>query len=94
MKYLLVLLVVGIGLWMLVSQLRRGGEVEPGAKPPAKPDAKHRGPVAMVACAHCGLHLPAADALPEGSRLYCSDDHRRLGPASTPPPVPPPTPPQ
>ena len=78
-KYLLVLLVVGLGLWMLVKRLRSDGEST--GKPLAKPAA----PVAMVECAHCGLHLPAADALPEGSRLYCSDGHRRLGPAPSPP---------
>lgn len=81
-KYLLVLLVVGLGLWMLVKRLRSDGE-SPG-KPPAKPAAP-AAPVAMVECAHCGLHLPVADALPEGSRLYCSDGHRRLGPAPSPP---------
>jgi uncharacterized protein len=82
MKFLLVLLVVGFGLWTLVSRLRGGGDGAAGRAPGAKA-AK---PVVMVQCAHCGLHLPAADALPEGSRLYCSDDHRRLGPAASPPP--------
>ena len=78
MKYLLVLLVVGLGLWMLVRRLRGGGgsaAVEPRAegKPPADPTL-------MVRCAQCGLHLASVDAVPEGSRLYCSDAHRRLRP--------------
>ena len=81
LKFLLVLLVVGIGLWSLLSRLRGpgGGAAGGGA-------AKQAGatPVVMVECAHCGLHLPAADAVPEGSRLYCSDAHRRLGPAQPP----------
>jgi uncharacterized protein len=34
----------------------------------------------MVECAHCGLHLPAADAVREGDKLYCGEAHRRLGP--------------
>ena len=91
MKYLLVLLVVGFGLWTLISRLRGGGVAKrrPDAKPAAQPDAKQGSPVAMVACAHCGLHLPAADALPAGQRLYCSDGHRRLGPAPGTPPTPP-----
>ena len=80
MKYLLVLLVVGFGLWTLISRLRGDGGA---TRPPKSASSK---PVVMVQCAHCGLHLPAADALPEGSRLYCSDDHRRLGPAASPPP--------
>ncbi len=80
MKYLLVLLVVGFGLWSLVSRLRGGGVSRRTAADPAKPAT----PVAMVQCAHCGLHLPATDAVPQGSRLYCSDAHRLLGPASPP----------
>jgi uncharacterized protein len=83
MKFLLVLLVVGFGLWTLVSRLRGGSEPAP---PPKAADQKPLAPpVVMVRCAHCGLHLPAADASAEGSRLYCSDDHRRLGPAPLPP---------
>jgi len=37
----------------------------------------------MVRCAHCGLHLPAADALagPDGA-VYCSAAHRQAGTAS------------
>lgn len=72
MKYLLVLLVVGIGLWALLKRTRGAG-VNP---PPAKP----RVPQAMVECAHCGLHLPASDAVLEGSHVFCSDKHRLLGP--------------
>ena len=80
MKFLLVLLVVGFGLWTLISRLRGG---DAAARPPKAGAAK---PVVMVQCAHCGLHLPATDAVPEGSRLYCSDEHQRLGPAANQPP--------
>lgn len=81
MKYLLVLLVVGVGLWSLMARLR-GPERDRTPPPGARSGNK---PVVMVQCAHCGLHLPAADALPDGSRLYCSEAHRRLGPAPNPP---------
>lgn len=73
MKYLLVLLVVGVGLWILVKRAR-------GAGLNAPPSAKPRVPQAMVECAHCGLHLPASDAVLEGSHVFCSDKHRLLGP--------------
>lgn len=48
------------------------------------PDGRHPArPARMVACAHCGLHLPQADAVEgESGRLYCGVEHRRLGPAS------------
>ena len=84
MKYLLVLLVVGLGLWLLVKRVR-GPQASEGR--PTRPAAARAPatPTVMVECAHCGLHLPSADALPEGSRLYCCESHRRLGPAPQPP---------
>ncbi len=86
MKFLLVLLVVGLGLWMLTARLRKPGSGGRGgdAAQPKHPAAAV--PVEMVVCVHCGVHLPATDALALGSDLYCSDAHRRLGPAPNPPP--------
>ena len=72
-KFLLVVLVVGLGVWMLLKRARG-----PLPKPPAPPRAAP--PQAMVECAQCGLHLPAADAVLEGRHVYCSDAHRLLGP--------------
>jgi uncharacterized protein len=34
----------------------------------------------LVRCAHCGLHLPRSEAHGAGGRLYCSEEHARLGP--------------
>lgn len=76
MKYLLVLLVVVLGGWLL---LRQRGAAR-GDVAPRKPKAR-TGPAAMVACAHCDLRLPQAEALfdPAG-RPFCSDAHRIAGP--------------
>ncbi|HJV61757.1 MAG TPA: PP0621 family protein [Albitalea sp.] len=30
----------------------------------------------MVACAHCGLHLPRNEALPGRGGLFCGEAHR------------------
>lgn len=77
MKYLLVVIVVVVGVWMLVSRTRR--RVEP---PRGAPKAERPGqPDTMVACAHCGVHLPQADAVADAAgRPYCSDAHRLAGP--------------
>ncbi|WP_284615747.1 PP0621 family protein [Aquabacterium humicola] len=77
MKYLLLLLVIGIGLWMVAKRLR--GPAPPGEprEDRSKPSST---PTAMVECAHCGLHLPAADAVLDGRHVYCGEAHRRLGP--------------
>ena len=34
----------------------------------------------LVRCAHCGVHLPRAEARAAAGALYCSDQHARLGP--------------
>lgn len=73
MKYLvlMVVLVVAIGIW----RSNRATPKEPRAakaRPPALPQD-------MVACAHCGLHVPRADALLQGGQAYCSTEHQRLG---------------
>jgi uncharacterized protein len=77
MKYLLVLLVVLAGAWLLLGR-RRGGP------PPAAPSSKKKAagaPQAMLACAHCGVHLPEADALRDAAgRPFCTEAHRLAGP--------------
>lgn len=73
MKYLLVLLVlvVAVGIWRSKRRTEAAERKEP--TPALKP------PQNMVACAHCGLHLPQADAVADGaSQYYCSAEHRRL----------------
>jgi uncharacterized protein len=32
----------------------------------------------MVPCSQCGLNLPESEALAEGARYFCCDEHRRL----------------
>jgi len=36
-------------------------------------------PEQMVACQHCGLHVPESEAVRHGDAVFCSEDHRRLG---------------
>lgn len=35
-------------------------------------------PQRMVRCQHCGLHVPEGEAIADGGRFYCSEEHRRL----------------
>lgn len=73
MKYLLVLLVVvvAVGIW---RSKRRAEAAEPTQTATTLPKAQ-----TMVACAHCGLHLPQADAVSDASgQSFCSAEHRRL----------------
>lgn len=73
MKYLLVALVIVVALYIWRNNRRKA------APPPTKP--RLRQPEDMVTCAHCGLHLPASDAITSpGRNHYCSSEHRHLGP--------------
>lgn len=68
MKYLLLFFIFMVLLW----QWRH-------ARAPKVKQAQRKGasgPVDMVRCAHCGLHLPASDAVQGASALYCSTEHR------------------
>jgi uncharacterized protein len=78
MKYLLVLLVVAVAVWVTVARVRGSTRHGGGSQASTRPRA-------MARCAHCGVHLPAAEALIDGSSVYCCDEHRRLGPGATPP---------
>ncbi len=73
MKFLIVVLVVGVALWLLL----RGRKTE---KTVARDPARERGPLAMVACAHCGVHIPRREALLDQRGAFCSETHQLSGP--------------
>ena len=81
MKYLLLLAVIGIAIWMFKARGRVSGPKKP--PPPARPVPGERdaGATPMLACAHCGVHLPKTDAvLDPAGRVYCSAAHLQAGP--------------
>ena len=67
----LVLLVV-VAVWLLRRALRSGQHDDMERTPPVHGE--------LVSCAHCGVHLPRSEARTAGERLYCSEEHARLGP--------------
>ena len=73
LRWLILAAAVFAAIWLLRRSLARRD-----AGPPAKPGG---GPAVLVACAHCGVYLPRGEALELDGNLYCSDQHRRLGPA-------------
>lgn len=77
MKLLLLLAVVGIAFWLLRSRQRVPGP----KKPPARPAQGDAAATPMLACAHCGVHLPQTDAVIDAAgRAYCSAAHLQAGP--------------
>ena len=79
MKLLLLLAVVVVALYMFKSRQRRK-DAPPAAKPP-KSQPPPAEPAKMLACAHCGVHLPQAEVLAGADgRPYCTEAHRLAGP--------------
>jgi uncharacterized protein len=71
MKYLLVLAVVLVAVWIWRNNRREEKEQTPAAKAPAAQ------PQDMVRCPVCSVHLPRSDALPgPNGQLYCCQEHR------------------
>ncbi|WP_374259780.1 PP0621 family protein [Zoogloea sp.] len=88
MRNLILFVLFLIGLYYVRRALRRpGGDAGPAAgddiggagrasrtPPPPRVEVEQ-----MVACAHCGLHVPESEGVRGDGAFFCSDAHRRLG---------------
>lgn len=83
MKWMVLLLAILAGVWLIKRQQLRGEQR--GAQQPATP-ARRRlmRPKPMVACAHCGMHVPDDEAIAGQRGTYCSPAHRQAAEPSTP----------
>lgn len=71
MRYLLIFLAV-----LLIAWRWRSSRSAP--KPTARqPQSATPSALTMVRCSHCGVHLPAHDAVQGTRSSYCSADHLR-----------------
>jgi uncharacterized protein len=78
---LLIWLALGFFAWRLLRPRKAAPRpAQPAPPAPAAAPAPAR-LEAMLDCAHCGLHLPASEALrDEAARAYCCGEHRSAGP--------------
>lgn len=84
MRNLLLFVLLLIGLFYARRALRRmGGNDGPSAgegsggrreREASTPEIEQ-----MVACAHCGLHVPESESVRSAGEFFCSEEHRRLG---------------
>lgn len=80
MKFVIFALAVVALLYLLKSSRRR---VPPPESKPAAPSPATQ-VQDMVACAHCGLHLPRDEALPGRGGVFCGEAHRAAHEKDTP----------
>ena len=74
-RLVVIVLLVVVAVWLLRRALRRPGQGPGSADKPAAPGE-------LVRCARCGMHLPLAEARARDDRVYCSEEHARLGPGT------------
>lgn len=80
MKYLLVLIVVMVGIWVWRAN-RSDERAEKQAERQARKQARDRAgreqvAVDIVGCDLCGLHFPRGDAIAGRKGLYCCAQHK------------------
>ncbi|WP_211466086.1 PP0621 family protein [Collimonas silvisoli] len=79
---ILIVVVLAVIVWLQRLKKSLGGDRSTsGGSTFAKGTAASESPQAeaMVACAHCGMHFPASEALADASgAVFCSAEHRRL----------------
>ena len=75
MRYLLIFLAVLLLVWRWRSARAttlRDRQQAAHTRPPVKGEAR-----TMVACTHCGVHIPADDVFTGARGTYCSAAHRQ-----------------
>ena len=74
MKYLLLIVIV-VAILLLVRAGQRRVADKAARRPPQPPEPS-AGAQPMLACAHCGIHLPRNESLPGRGGVFCDEAHR------------------
>jgi uncharacterized protein len=69
----LIRLAILVALVWLVWRVLRQTLLAPRQAPPPTDQS----PQKMVRCAQCDVHVPLRDAVRDGERAFCSEEHRR-----------------
>jgi uncharacterized protein len=69
-RNLVLLIVVALGAWFVLREVRRYRERRDR-------ESETKRFAQMVACDHCGTHIPESQAIRVDKRAYCSEAHRR-----------------
>jgi uncharacterized protein len=72
MRFLVLIALVVLAVWLVRRAfLRAAGRGQQRKEAPLQQD--------LVSCARCGVHLPRSEAREAGGRLFCGEEHARLG---------------
>ena len=72
MRFVLLVVLVVVGVLLVKRALRNFNKPDAAQKPAIEGE--------LVACARCGLNLPRTEAREARGRLFCGEEHARLGP--------------
>ena len=78
MRNLLLFILILIAIWWVRRALAnlRGGAGTRGAGD-ASTKRTGDGVEPMLACRHCGVHVPESEGVRDGDAFYCCEEHRR-----------------
>jgi len=71
-RLLVLILLVVLAVWAIRRALRASRAADQPEKRPIEQQD-------LVRCARCGVHLPRSEARQAEGRLYCGEEHARLG---------------
>jgi uncharacterized protein len=75
-KLLVLILLVVLAVWVIRRAFR-------ASRPAREPEKQPLEQQDLVRCARCGVHLPRSEARQAEGRLYCGEEHARLGAGGT-----------
>jgi uncharacterized protein len=70
-KLVVLILLAVLAVWLVRRALRAANPPDPAQNKPIQQD--------LVACARCGVHLPRSEARIADGKLFCGEEHARLG---------------
>ncbi|MGB7181296.1 MAG: PP0621 family protein [Burkholderiaceae bacterium] len=70
----IVAIAIGFGVYRLLQIMERKSQQARDQRPdPEEPREL------VMQCRHCGVHIPASEAVMDGEHAYCSEAHRQAG---------------
>lgn len=78
-RLLILVVVVLVAIWAFQRAVAKRHQTPPASGTPGTPHAGDGASQNIVPCAHCGVHLPAPDAIEADGHFYCCQAHARIG---------------